>query len=98
MKLKNYKPDLLKRLKDPEYAAEYLSAVLEDGDRKGFMLALKDVVEARGGVGDLAGRVKIRRPSLYKILSSEGNPTLDTLQEILKPLNMRVSISLEEAA
>ena len=38
--------DLLKRLEDPGYAAQYLTAVLAEKDRKAILLALKDVVEA----------------------------------------------------
>jgi probable addiction module antidote protein len=98
MRLKNYKADLLKRLEDPRYAAEYLAQVLAEKDSAAFLIALKDVVEAGGGVGRLAGRVGLKRPSLYKILSKNGNPTLATLQEILKPLGLRVSIALEKAA
>ena len=98
MRLKNYRDDLLKRLRDPEYAAEYLAQVLAEKDSAPFLIALKDVVEASGGVGDLAGRVGLKRPSLYKILSKNGNPTLATLQEILKPLGLRVSVALDEAA
>jgi probable addiction module antidote protein len=49
-------------------------------------------------MGSLAGRVGLKRPSLYKILSKRGNPTLATLQEILKPLGLRVSVALSEAA
>jgi probable addiction module antidote protein len=98
MRLKSYKSDLLERLKDPEYAAEYLAQVLAEGDSDAFLLALKDVVEASGGMSALAGRVGIKRPSLYKILSNKGNPTLATLQEILRPLGLRVSVALDEAA
>jgi probable addiction module antidote protein len=98
MRLKNHKADLLKRLRDPEYAAEYLAQVLAEKDSAAFLIALRDVVEARGGVGALAGRVGLKRPSLYKILSKNGNPTLETLQEILKPFGLRVSVALEEAA
>jgi probable addiction module antidote protein len=98
MRLKNYQAGLLKRLADPEYAAEYLAQVLAEKDDAAFLIALKDVVEARGGVGKLAGRVGLKRPSLYKILSKEGNPTLETLQEILKPLGLRVSVAPDKAA
>jgi DNA-binding phage protein len=42
--------------------------------------------------------VGLKRPSLYKILSRNGNPTLATLREILKPLGLRVSVALDEAA
>ena len=98
MRLKNYKDDLNKRLRDPEYAAEYLAQVLAGKDNAAFLIALKDVVEAGGGVGNLAGRVGLKRPSLYKLLSKNGNPTLETLQEILRPLGLRVSVALNEAA
>jgi probable addiction module antidote protein len=98
MRLKNYKADLLKRLADPRYAAEYLAQVLAEKDSTAFLIALKDVVKAGGGVGSLSNRVGLKRPSLYKILSKSGNPTLETLQEILKPLGLRVSVALDEAA
>lgn len=98
MRLRNYKADLMKRLRDPEYAAAYLTEVLAEKDREAFLIALKDVVNASGGMGELAGRVGIRRPSLYKILSSNGNPTLETLQQILTSIGLRVSIALDEAA
>jgi probable addiction module antidote protein len=98
MRLKDYRADLLKRLRDPEYAAEYLAQVLAEQDNEAFLIALKDVVEAKGGVGSLAGRVGLKRPSLYKILSKHGNPTLATLQEILKPLGLRISVTSGKAA
>ena len=98
MRLKNYSDDLLKRLRNPKYAAGYLAQVLAESDNEAFLIALKDVVEATGGVGDLAGRVGLKRPSLYKILSKHGNPTLATLQEVLKPLGLRISVAFDEAA
>ena len=48
MRLKNYREDLLERLKDAEYAAEYLAQVLAENDKAAFLVALKDVVEATG--------------------------------------------------
>ena len=98
MRLKSYKENLLKRLENPRYAAEYLGQVLAAQDSGAFLIALRDVVEASGGVGRLAGRVSAKRPSLYKILSKNGNPTLETLQDILKPLGLRVSIAMDKAA
>jgi probable addiction module antidote protein len=98
MRLKNYKDDLNGRLRDPEYAAEYLAQVLAQKDNAAFLIALKDVIEAGKGMGTLARHIKLKRPSLYKILSKRGNPTLTTLQEILNPLGLRVSVALDEAA
>lgn len=51
---KNYRNDLLVRLSDPAYSAQYLKAALDetlkDGDRDAFLLALKNIVEAIGSV------------------------------------------------
>jgi DNA-binding phage protein len=42
--------------------------------------------------------VGLKLPSLYKMLSKHGNPTLATLQEILKPLGLRILIALDKTA
>lgn len=43
----SYKEYLIKLLQDPEAAAAYLNAMLEDDDKEGFLLALQDVMEAQ---------------------------------------------------
>ena len=55
--------------KDPAFAAEYLNAVLEDGDQEELMLALRRMSEAFGGVQKLAGRAKLNANTLYRTLS-----------------------------
>ena len=98
MRLKNYREDLLERLKDADYAAEYLAQVLAEKDRAAFLVALKDVVEATGGMSVMAKRVGLKRPSLYKIFSKKGNPTLETLQAILEALGLRVTVATAKTA
>src|SRR5437773_5369010 len=51
---KPYHPELIKALRDPREAVEYLNAALEDGDPEVFLLALRDVAEAQGGVAEVA--------------------------------------------
>lgn len=41
----SYRQDLMKRLRDPEYAAGYLNAALEENDEMAFQLALQDMAE-----------------------------------------------------
>ncbi len=43
----------MERLKNPDYAAEYLAQVLAEKDKAAFLVALKDVVEATGGMSFL---------------------------------------------
>ena len=98
MRLRNYREGLLERLKDPGYAAEYLAQVLAEKDQAAFLVALKDVVEAAGGMSAMAKRVGLRRPSLYKVFSKKGNPTLETLQAVLQALGLRVTVATAKAA
>ena len=98
MRLKNYREDLLERLKDADYAAEYLAQVLAEKDKATFLVALKDVVEATGGMSAMAKRVGLKRQSLYKVFSKRGNPTLETLQAILAALGLRVTVATAKTA
>lgn len=45
-----YQEDLIEALKDPQEAAAYLNAAIEEGDRTLFLLALRNVAEAHGGM------------------------------------------------
>jgi probable addiction module antidote protein len=93
MKALDYREDLLRRLQDHEFATAYLNEVLATNDRKALLVALKDVVDARGGIGELAEKLPMSRQSLYKVLSIKGNPTLETLGEILRFLGLRLSVA-----
>lgn len=85
--------DVADYLGSPEDAAAYLSAVLEDGDAAEFKVALGAIARSRGmrGVAETAG---LGRESLYKALSSAGNPTFDTVLRVMAALDMRLSATL----
>ncbi len=57
--------------KDPEFAAEYLNSVLEDGDQEELMLALRRMSKAFGGIQKLAGKANLNANTLYRTLSSQ---------------------------
>jgi probable addiction module antidote protein len=97
-KSRPYKDSLLVRLKDPQEAAIYLDAALEDGDPEVFLLALHDVAEARGGVGDPAQQTGLNRESLYRTLSEKGNPELASLDKLLHTLGLRLAIEVDRQA
>ncbi len=69
VKVKNYKEHLLKQLQDPEEAAAYLNAALQEEDPTAFLLALHDIAEAQGGMSWLAKHSELNRASLYRTLS-----------------------------
>ena len=89
--LTNYKSDLFEDLKDPEYAALYLANVLEDGSSEEFLLALRDVAEARK-MSAVARASHLNRESLYKMLSESGNPRLNSLRAVLESVGLRLSV------
>ena len=71
---------------DPDYAAAFLSAVLEDGDQQEVMIALRRMTQAFGGVPKLAKQADLNATTLYRTLSPQGNPEMKTLTAILKAL------------
>jgi probable addiction module antidote protein len=81
---------LLEQLQDAELAAEYLNAALAEGDQAAFMLALRDVAKARGGVAAVARRTGMNRVALSRTLSDKGNPELRSLTKILDASGVRL--------
>jgi probable addiction module antidote protein len=77
---------------DPEFAAEYLNAVLEDGDQRELLLALRRMAKAFGGVPKLAQKTELNATSLYRTLSPRGNPELRSLKALLNAMGMRLAV------
>ena len=92
----DYEETLLERLRDREYAVEYLNAVLaEDGvDPTGdFLAALRLVAKAQGlTITQLAQDAELGRQALYRSLSKQGNPELETLTRVLRELGFRLAV------
>jgi probable addiction module antidote protein len=84
----DYQQDLLKRLCDPGYAAEYLSACAAEGQDE-FLLGLRNVAEALGGIARLATDTELNREGLYRMLSEDGNPRLSSLFAILDAFGLQ---------
>jgi probable addiction module antidote protein len=84
----NYKADLLEELRnDAEYAAEYLTAARADSN-EAFLVALRDVAEARKGMKRVAREAKVNRENLYRALSRGGNPRIETVNSVLDVLGI----------
>jgi probable addiction module antidote protein len=92
----NYEEWLIHSLKNKKEAAAYLQVALEeyqkDGDLEAFLLSLRHVAEAQGGIGKLSKKTHLNRESLYKTLSSKGNPKLQTIGLLLKGLGFEFFI------
>ncbi len=92
-KSKSYQEDLIESLRDPREAEAYLNAALEEEDPELFLLALRNVAEAQGGVAQLAEKAKLNRENLYKMLSERGNPELRSLEALLHALGFRLAVT-----
>jgi len=87
-----YQEDLIEALKDPREAAAYLNAALEEGDRALFLLALRNVAEAHGGMAAVSEKAKLNRESLYRMLSRKGNPEIKSIFILLHSMGLKLSI------
>lgn len=96
-KSKNYQTELLKGLKDPEEAVEYLNAALEENELDVFLMALRNVAEAKG-MSRVARETHLNRENLYRILSSHGNPQLSSFTTLLDALGFQLVIDVKKAA
>ena len=91
MKLRKF--DVIDFLDSDEALVEYLNAALAENDPKEFVKALGNVARAKGmsSVSEVSG---VGRQSLYRALSEEGNPRVDTLFRVLEALNVRLAIAV----
>jgi len=78
-------------------AAEYLKAALEEGDQEIFLMALRDVANAKG-ISEIAREANLNRENLYRILSNKGSPKLASLASVLRSLGLRLSVEVEKNA
>lgn len=80
---------------DPEFLDEYLSTALnevdEPGGREALLAALRHIAEAQG-MANIAERAGIKRESLYRALSSKGNPTIKTLLAVMGAVGLKLSV------
>jgi probable addiction module antidote protein len=92
---KNY---LHERLLHPATAAAYLNAAVNDDDPGAFLQALRNVADARGGIGAMANISGLNRQQLYRTLSTGGNPELRSLVKILGASGLRLYVIPKEPA
>jgi len=91
-KITSYQEDLIESLKDSREAAEYLNAAIEDGDKEVFLLAMRNVIIAHGGMTVVAKKARMNRESLYRMLSKKGNPELKSILNLLQIVGLKISI------
>lgn len=80
-----------------EDVAAYLEAALQDGDPQLVAAALGDIARAKG-MSKVAREAGLGRESLYKSLSSSGNPELATVLKVISALGLQLHVSTTDNA
>lgn len=81
--------DPAEHLETDEDMVAYLNAALEDGDLSLVMAALGDIARARR-MTSVARETGLARESLYRSLSSDGNPEFGTVLKVVRALGLRL--------
>jgi DNA-binding phage protein len=57
-----------------------------------FLIALRQVCKAFGGIPEVSRVTGLHEKTLYKTLSKRGNPNLKTLMGVAQTMGMRVAL------
>lgn len=92
-KIKTIPWDAATHLKTDADVVHYLEAVFEDGDPALVAAALGDVARAKG-MAQIAQAAGLGRESLYKALSTEGNPEFATVLKVMRALGLKLKVAV----
>ena len=81
---------LAEDLRDVEFAREFLLAAIEEG--VSVQRALGKVIRAMG-VREFSALVRMAGPNVLRAINPQHNPTLDTLNRLLGPFHLRLSLA-----
>ena len=93
---KSCQEDLIESLKKPKEAVACLNAAIEDGDRELFLLALRNIAEAQGGISAIAEKAHLNRENLYRMLSKQGNPEIKSLMTLLNAMGLALTVKAQK--
>lgn len=94
--MRTWRECLIEQISDRKSAIAYLQAILEDyqiyKNPAVLQRSLRTVVEAQGGVSELAKQIDMNPQILSKMISNEDVPLIDALGIVLKALGHQLSI------
>jgi probable addiction module antidote protein len=83
--------DAAEHLETEEDMVAYLDAALEDGEPTLIVAVLGDIARAKG-MTQVAREAGLGRESLYKALSTTGNPEFATILKVVSALGLRLHV------
>ncbi len=84
--------DIAEYLDSNEMIAEYLNAVLEEGNDADIITAIGHIAKAVG-MTRIAEKTGMSRPSLYKALSDGAKPQFETIMKVLKAIGGQIRVT-----
>ncbi len=84
--------DIADYLDSDEMIAEYLNAVLAEGNDSDVIAAIGHVAKAIG-MTKIAQETGLSRPSLYKALSEGAKPQFETIMKVLRAIGGQIQIN-----
>jgi DNA-binding phage protein len=87
---KGWDEQMLEDLNDPAFTRELLLAAVDDGVP--FRQALGDIVRGMG-VKEFASKAGMPGPHVVRALDPTHNPTLETLERLLRPFGLRLGLA-----
>ena len=92
---RDWEVGLAEDLRDPAFAREFLMASIDEG--VAIQVALARVVRAMG-VKEFAAKVRMASPNVLRSLNPRHNPTQATINRLLRPFRLRLSLALIEGS
>ena len=87
---KDWNIGLAEDLRDPVFAREFLQASVDEGVP--VQVALGKVIRAMG-VKEFAATVSMASPNVLRAINPRHNPTQETLNRLLRPFHLRLSLA-----
>ena len=88
--------DSAEYMDSPEAINAYMEEAVETEDPAFIAKALGTIARARG-MSQIAKKAGLSRESLYKALSTEGNPEFGTVIRVMQALGLKFSITATDA-
>ena len=99
---RDFKQTIVERVKrDPAFAKALLDEAVTlflNGEPQTARLILRDLVNATVGFEDLAAETAKPAKSLHRMLSTNGNPSMDNLAAILSVVRKKLGVDLKARA
>ena len=87
---KDWNVGLAQDLRNPDFAREFLLAAIDEG--VSIQVALGKVIRAIG-IKEFSARIGIASPNILRAIHARHNPTQETLNRLLTPFKLKLSLA-----